>query len=103
MIARAGGRLGPECWVVTDADDGEWWLAGDGAWHEGTPPSGWVQAGDRRWYPHEPPETAEGYARKFESDHGRIATILALEAADGEDAYEDDDLAWSSDYPADDL
>jgi len=105
---------------VTDADDGAWWLAGDGHWHEGTPPSGWVQAGDRRWYPHEPPETAEGYARKIESARLRTATVLTAgqspdqvddDYADGDDDYdtygydydEDDGLAWSSDYPADDL
>jgi hypothetical protein len=95
--------------VVTDADDGAWWLAGDGQWHEGTPPSGWVQAGDRRWYPDEPPETAKGYARKFESARGRTATVLALgrspdppalEPAEGDDACEGDGLAWSSDDPA---
>jgi hypothetical protein len=95
--------------VVTDADGGAWWLAGDGQWHGGTPPSGWVQAGDRRWYPDEPPETAKGYASKFESAGGRTATVLALgrspdppalEAADGDDAGEGDGLTWSSDDPA---
>lgn len=94
---------------MTDADDGAWWLAGDGLWHQGTPPSGWVQAGDRRWYPDEPPETAKGYARKFESARGRTATVLALgrspdppalESADGDDAGEGDGLAWSSEDPA---
>jgi hypothetical protein len=105
-------EIRPECWVVTDADDGDWWLAGNGRWHEGPPPYGWVQAGDRRWYPYEPPETAQGYASKFESAGGRIATVLALgrstdlpalEAAhddDGDDAGEGDALAWSSDDPA---
>jgi hypothetical protein len=95
--------------VVTDADDGAWWLAGDGKWHEGTPPSGWVQASDRRWYPDEPPEAAKGYARKVASARGHTATVLALgrspdppalEAADGDDAGEGDGLAWSSDDPA---
>jgi hypothetical protein len=95
--------------VVTDADDGAWWLAGDGKWHEGTPPSGWVQAGDRRWYPDEPPEAAKGYARKIASARGHTATVLALghspdlpslEAAEGDDAGEGDGLAWSSDDPA---
>ena len=93
--------------MVTDADDGAWWLAGDGQWHEGTPPSGWVQAADRRWYPDEPPETAKGYARKVESARGRTATVLALgrspdppAAADDDDAGEDDRLAWWSDHPA---
>jgi len=96
--------------VVTDADDGAWWLAGDGQWHEGAPPSGWVQAADRRWYPDEPPETAKGYARKVESARGRTATVLAVvgrspdplpvDAADDDDAGEDDGLAWSSDDPA---
>jgi hypothetical protein len=92
---------GPECWVVTDADDGAWWLAGDGHWREGTPPSGWVQAGDRRWYPYDPPETAEGYARKFEVAHGRTATVLALgRSPDGDDTGEEDALVWSYDDDA---
>jgi hypothetical protein len=96
--------------VVTDADDGAWWLAGDGHWHEGTAPSGWVQAGDRRWYPDEPPETAKGYASKFESAGGRTATVQALgrspdppalvEAADGGGGGDGDGLAWSFDDPA---
>lgn len=92
-----------------EADDGVWWLAGDGQWHEGTPPAGWVQAGDRRWYPDEPPETARGYASKFESAGGRTATVLALVgrtdvaapagAGDGAvgDAYDSDDPAWLPD------
>jgi len=93
---------------VTDADDSAWWLAGDGQWHEGTPPAGWVQAGDRRWYPDDPPETAKGYASKFESAGGRTATVLALvgrqEATppadpDGDGAA-DPDLAWLSVGPA---
>jgi hypothetical protein len=95
--------------VVTEADDGVWWLAGDGQWHEGTPPAGWIQAGDRRWYPDEPPETAKGYASKFESAGGRTATVLALvgrtDAAapagtgDGAvgDAYDPDEPAWLPD------
>jgi hypothetical protein len=100
--------------VVTDADDDAWWLAGDGQWHEGAPPAGWVQAGDRRWYPDEPPDTAKGYASKFESAGGRTATVLALvapahppalEAPDGDvtgaDAV-DDDLAWWPDDAGDD-
>jgi hypothetical protein len=92
---------GPERWVVTDAGDGVWWLAGDGHWREGTPPSGWVQAGDRRWYPYDPPETAEGYARKFEVAHGRSATLLALgRSPDGDDTGEEDALEWSYEDPA---
>jgi len=92
---------GPECWVVTDAGDGAWWLAGDGHWREGTPPSGWVQAGDRRWYPYDPPETAEGYARKFEVAHGPTLTVLALgRSPDGDDTGEEDALASSYDEPA---
>ena len=94
--------------MVTDADDDAWWLAGDGQWHEGTPPSGWVQARDRRWYPDEPPETAKGYAIKVESARGRTAVIAlgrspdptALDAADDDAAGEDDGLARSFDDPA---
>src|SRR4029453_13072405 len=64
-------------------------------------PSGWVQAGDRRWYPYDPPETAEGYARKFEVAHGRTATVLALgRSPDDDDTGEQDALAWSYDEPA---
>jgi hypothetical protein len=104
--------IGPECWVVTDADDGAWWLASDGQWHEGTPPAGWVQAGDRRWYPDDPPETARGYASKFESAGGRTAKVLALVGSADPPAVEDpegdaaggdgegDDQAWSLDDPA---
>ena len=87
--------------MVTDAGDRAWWLAGDGHWREGTPPSGWVQAGDRRWYPYDPPETAEGYARKFEVAHGRSATLLALgRSPDGDDTGEEDALEWSYEDPA---
>jgi hypothetical protein len=92
--------------VVTDTDDGgAWWLAGDGQWHEGAPPAGWVQAGDRRWYPDDPPETAQGYASKFESAGGRTATVLALAgrsevASVDRDSGGADEPAWLPAGPA---
>ena len=61
---------------ATHERDADWWLSGDGRWHEGAPPPGWIQAGDRRWYPADPPETAQGYAAKWESTTRVPARIL---------------------------
>lgn len=61
---------------ATHERDADWWLSGDGRWHLGAPPPGWIQAGDRRWYPADPPETAQGYAAKWESTTRVPARIL---------------------------
>jgi hypothetical protein len=61
---------------ATHERDADWWLSGDGHWHAGAPPPGWIQAGDRRWYPAEPPETAQGYAAKWEATTRVPARIL---------------------------
>ena len=61
---------------ATQESDADWWLSGDGRWHEGTPPPGWTLAADRRWYLDEPPPSARGYAAKWESTAGAPATVV---------------------------
>ena len=61
---------------ATHESDADWWLSGDGRWHEGTPPPGWTLAADRRWYLDEPPPSARGYAAKWESTAGAPAIVV---------------------------
>jgi hypothetical protein len=83
----------------------DWWLSGDGRWHEGAPPPGWTQAEDRRWYLTEPPFTAVGYASKSESIAGPPATVVYEEDwYDAEDPGQDDwdGAGWYPDGEAED-
>jgi hypothetical protein len=53
----------------------DWWMSGDGRWHQGTPPAGWTQSENRRWCPREPPSTAAGDASTSQSVAGPPAAL----------------------------